>query len=170
MTSTQAREIPWSRSKSRGCKTIIDGNKRNITVGKTPLFIASYKGDIQVVQKLLNQIQIDVNKASAKDGLTPLWIASQEGHTQVVQMLLNHTEIDVNKAKTDASGETPLITAIRIIINRRQYSREHSDIAELLLNHSNIDVNKKRTSDGAPPLWVAANIGDWAAGKEALHI
>ena len=110
---------------------------------------------------LLEQTEIDVNKARTTTGSTPLYLASQNGHTQVVQMLLNQAEIDVNKAKTDASGETPLITAFRI---------NKSEIAELLLNHSSIDVNKKRTTDESPPLWVAANQGDSAAGKKALKI
>ena len=131
--------------------------------GRTPLYCASWKNHIQVVQRLLIQTEIDVNKAQTRTGATPLYIASELGNTQVVELLLDKTEIDVNKAKTDASGETPLTGTIRFAL---QYS--NSKPAKLLLAHPGIDVNKKRTSDEATPLWVAANLGDLAAGKHNI--
>eukprot|EP00501_MAST-03F_sp_TOSAG23-6_P000745 GSMAST32.ASY1.ANO1.773.1 assembled CDS len=76
--------------------------------GGTPLIIASERGHVEVVEKLLGVKGIEVNHAM-EGGFTPLLIASEKGHEGVVQLLLNADRIDVNKADDD--GNTPLFAA-----------------------------------------------------------
>jgi ankyrin repeat protein len=108
------------------------------------LFIASEKGNVEVVKILLAAKDINVNKAS-KFGRTPLdmatennhteiiqllkdagaqlytlYVASRDGHTDVVKALLAAKDIDVNK--TEYSG-TPLDTATE---------NNHTEIIQLL--------------------------------------
>ena len=81
-----------------------DTNKANDN-GQTPLFIASYNGDVEVV-KVLAESGADINKA--RYGQTPLYAASWIGHAEVVKVLAE-SGADINKANGD--GETPLYIA-----------------------------------------------------------
>jgi hypothetical protein len=86
----------------------IDANME-IAIGSstaTPLYLASQKGHLPVVQALL-QAGADADKAR-DGGSTPLFIASQEGHVPVVQALLQ-AGADVDKARDD--GGTSLMVA-----------------------------------------------------------
>jgi len=80
----------------------IDVNKAN-TKGATPLYIASYNGHTEFVERLLARGGIDVNKATTTDGFTPLNAASFHGHTAIIELLLARRDIDVNKAKRETS-------------------------------------------------------------------
>ena len=77
--------------------------------GFTPLFRASEKGYVEVVELLLLAAGVDVNKADTKNGTTPLLISSQNGHAEVVQLLLA-AGADANKAET-TNNRTPLLVA-----------------------------------------------------------
>ena len=109
---------------------------------KTPLFIASERGNNEIVQLLLNNKNIDVNKKSLKTGfyedktsLTPLFIAIKQGHQKVVESLLNSKNIDPNmKSINGVSQKTPLYTAI---------AHNNIEIVRLLIERDDVDVNLK---------------------------
>ncbi len=107
--------------------------------GATPIYIASWKGFIDIV-KLLLEARADVNKAIK--GVTPLFIASQEGHNEVVKLLLE-AKANVNKARI-SNGVTPLWKASW---------KGHTKVVKLLLE-AGADVNKA-TTDGLNPLHIA---------------
>ena len=122
-----------------------DVNKANSN-GFTPLYVAAYRGHLEVVQHLLAQGGIDVNRANG-NGATPLFIAAEQGHLEVVQHLLEQRGIDVNRAMN--GGATPLYVAAQ---------NGHLDVVEYLLAQGGIDVNAAR-DDGVTPLLIAAYYG-----------
>ena len=85
-----------------GCIPI---NSQILDDGRTPLYIASQYGKVNMVKLFLEQESIDVNKCS------PLIVATSKGHTGVVKLLLAFKDIDVNLACD--KGFTPLHFAVR---------------------------------------------------------
>jgi serine/threonine-protein phosphatase 6 regulatory ankyrin repeat subunit B len=122
-----------------------DVNQTNES-GETPLFIASSKAHVTIVQTLLTSDDIDVNKAD-ESGETALYIASHEGHVKIVQTLLTRNDIDVNKPEED--GCTPLYIASQ---------NKHIETVQALLTRDDTDVNKPRT-DGVTPLLFSSQNG-----------
>ena len=84
-----------------GCIPI---NSQILDDGRTPLYIASQYGQVNMVKLFLEQKSIDVNKFS------PLIIAAKNSHTGVVKLLLACKDIDFNLA--DDNGFTPLHIAV----------------------------------------------------------
>ena len=77
--------------------------------GRSPLHIASRKGNIKIVEKLL-EAKADTNPLDPyeKDIPSPLHVASEKGHFQIVQKLLDaQAEVDV----LDHNKYTPLQVA-----------------------------------------------------------
>ena len=78
-------------------------------LGRSPLHIASKKGNIKIVEKLL-EAKADTNSLDpfGKRIPTPLHVASEKGHFQIVQKLLDaQAEVDV----LDHNYHTPLQVA-----------------------------------------------------------
>ena len=84
----------------------------DITVGgQSPLFIASTKGNLEIVHLLL---EAGAEKDEVSDsGASPLFMACKNNHLKVVQLLLK-VKADTNKARRD--GATPLAT--RAVLNK----------------------------------------------------
>ena len=82
-------------------KSIVEVNKE----GFSPLILAAYKGNTEVVEFLINN-GADCN-GNSKMG-TPLMAAVVKGNTKIVQLLLNKK---VNLNATDGNGTTALIYA-----------------------------------------------------------
>ncbi|KAL5349551.1 hypothetical protein ACLOAV_005846 [Pseudogymnoascus australis] len=102
---------------------------------RTPLFAASWKGNIDVVKVLLEH-GADVTVAN-DNRVTPLNTASISGHVDVVKVLLEH-KADVTVAND--SGWTPLNSAS---------SNGHVDVVKVLLEHS-ADVTVANNNEWTP--------------------
>jgi len=113
--------------------------------GKTPLYIASYKGYIDIVILLL-EAGADANKVDTGYGETPLYAASGHGRADIVALLLN-AGANVDKARKNDGG-SPLVIA--------SYARR-ADIVRLLLE-AGADVHKAKW-DGETPLYIASYSG-----------
>ena len=110
---------------------------------RTPLFVASYKGHLEIAKFLLSKgAKPDLDN---KHGETPLYIASQEGHTKIVELLLNN-KVEPNLARSD--GATSLFVALE---------NGHLEVVKLLLS-AGANPNKAR-NDGVTPLLMASQEG-----------
>jgi ankyrin repeat protein len=52
--------------------------------GASPLYIACHNGHLDIVEKLLDNVNTDVNKCT-DSGVSPLYIACQNGHLDIVE-------------------------------------------------------------------------------------
>ena len=126
----------------------IDVNTVNIfSDGGSPIFIASEKGNVNLV-KVLIQAGGDVDQAKTTTGCTPVYIASQEGNVDLVKVLVE-AACDVNQATT-SNGESPLFIAA-------QYG--NVDLVKVLIKAGS-NVNQLRTTDGCSPLFIASEKGN----------
>ena len=73
------------------------------------LYIASEKGNIQIVKLLLCHYDIDVNKVNKINEMSSLMTAIERGHGNIVKILLHHPQTDVNII--DAKEESALSIA-----------------------------------------------------------
>lgn len=106
--------------------------------GRTPLHIACERGDLQVVEKLVDQPGIDVNAPDYNER-TPLHAASEKNHVEVVQKLLRHTEIDVNAEDDD------WLTVLHIACDQG-----YLGLVEKFLSHPGIHVNTQDIFGNTP--------------------
>lgn len=107
-----------------------DPNLRD-SQGITPLWIASGKGEMDIVKSLLKTgALVD---AKSLGGSTALWTAAQQGHLQIVKILLS---AGANMDAQDKFGGTPLQWAA--------YNGHESIVAVLI--EKGADVNLKRNS------------------------
>jgi ankyrin repeat protein len=108
-----------------------DVNRMN-ALGLTALYIASWKGHINMVRFLVNEgASVDLGD---EDGWslftsTPLFVASRHGHLDVVRFLVNEGA-DVNRVH--AVGLTALYTASR---------HGHLDVVRFLVNEGGASVD-----------------------------
>ena len=87
--------------------------------GKTSLHTASSRGDVEIVELLL-ETGIDVN-AKNRFGWTPLHLASSKGHIEIVEMLLQD---GADRGIKNKFGRTSLDYAVR---------NNHTEIVRLLV-------------------------------------
>ena len=122
----------------------------NVKYGKTPLWIAAFKGHEQIVQLLLEKGNPNVDLPNqvillivsffffsvshfffcVKYGITPLYIAAFKGHEQIVQLLLEKGKSNVDFANKD--GTTPLFCAA---------FKGHEQIVQILLEKGKPNVD-----------------------------
>ena len=67
--------------------------------GASPLYMASYKGHIEVVRALLTQPGIDISKKTS-NGCTASMIAAKKGHLEICVLLESKTQERRNKSST----------------------------------------------------------------------
>jgi ankyrin repeat protein len=130
----------------------IDVNQARTEDGATPLYIAAYKGQLNVAQLLLDR-GAEVNQAET-NGATPLYIAAALGQLDVAKLLLDRGA-KVNQA--EINGVTPLYIAAQ---------EGQLDVAKLLLKRG-AEVNLAETN-GATPLFIAAEEGQLAIAELLL--
>jgi ankyrin repeat protein len=70
--------------------------------GSTPLNVAAYRGNIDVVKCLLYELDVKVNQRT-QNGATPLLIAAANVHLDVLRFLANEAGADVNQGADDGS-------------------------------------------------------------------
>jgi WD40 repeat protein/ankyrin repeat protein len=128
-------------TRQAGCDPNHAGND-----GRTPLYIASQNGHLDVVRYLVDKAKCDPNQASS-DGTTPVNVASAKGHLATVHYLVAEANCDANQANN--SGWTPVITA--------SYDG-HLDIVHYLVADAQCDP-KQADKDGTTPVYVASQNG-----------
>ncbi|KAH4074382.1 hypothetical protein HBH98_076040 [Parastagonospora nodorum] len=106
----------WSKGAGDNAKVtelLLANDRLDINVAddcaRTPLYAASYTGNVEVVELLLAEANLEVNARCNREpyeGSTPLHVAVDRRHKEVVRLLLTRHDIDVNS--TDSKGNTPL--------------------------------------------------------------
>ncbi|WP_157150950.1 ankyrin repeat domain-containing protein [Brachyspira sp. SAP_772] len=114
--------------------------------GATPLLVASYTGNADIVNALI-EAGSDIRAKDDIDGATTIHIASANGNNEVVTMLLNKDNTLINEA--DNMKDTPLHWAS---------IKNQTDTINLLLENG--ADTKLTNSDGNTVLHYAAMYGD----------
>lgn len=107
----------------------------------TALTWACHKGNLGLVQFLINNYHADVNLRDNRR--TPLYVASRDGHLSIVDYLVRVAKANVNLTNTE--GATPLFVACQ---------RGRVEVVKYLLQNKNTNVNKL-TTNGAPHFYIA---------------
>jgi ankyrin repeat protein len=106
--------------------------------GRTALYIASEKGNDEVVAQLLKR---NANLRTRTGlGVEPLHIAAASEHVSTCRLLLQAEHCDVN-ATDSVQGWTPLFYAV---------SHSNSLLIQLLLNQANVDVDHRDSKSLTP--------------------
>ena len=114
--------------------------------GATPLLVASYTGNADIVNALI-EAGSDIRAKDDIDGATTIHIASANGNNEVINILLNKDNTLINE--TDSMKDTPLHWAS---------IKNQTDTISLLL--ANGADTKLTNSDGNTVLHYAAMYGD----------
>lgn len=125
-------------------------NETKIPISLAPVvsldqwFTAAKQGDLDVIQKLIDKVDVNVQD---HDGDSALILAANNGHENIVKLLLQSPNINVNMR--DKLGFTALMPASR---------DGNPNIVKLLLAKPEIDVNMQSNA-GTTALWVASAWG-----------
>ena len=117
------------------------------TYEKSPLGIATERGNLEVIKVLLEVEDILVNEAD-DSGNTPLVIAAESGSAEVIKALLEAKGILINEA--GASGESPLIVAVKN--SNLEAVKALLDAPEAVVPALDLSI---ADTDGNPPLVAA---------------
>ncbi|KAG2435661.1 hypothetical protein HXX76_006863 [Chlamydomonas incerta] len=122
--------------------------------GRTPLWVASQRGHVELVQLLLARAGVeggvDVNAANSA-AVTPLRVAAAQGHTEVVAALL---AAGAAPDMADKDAFTPLYVAC---------ARSHLEVVRLLLAAG--APPDRCDKGGRTPLWAALHPGGSAKAE-----
>ena len=76
-------------------------------VTPTPLWLAAWKGHVDVMIEILSHRKIKVTKAETTNGYTPLCIAFAKGHVDLAKRLQIQTRLGLQMGQVSIKG-TPL--------------------------------------------------------------
>ncbi|KAL7804902.1 ankyrin repeat-containing domain protein [Trichoderma aethiopicum] len=133
----------------------------------TPLWIAAYKGHVNIVKMLLESDDVDINFRSSYSGQTPLSKAAEKGHKAVVDLLLAQPDINPN-SRPPPRVLTPMegygCDRAEGYVSPLSLAAEngHEEVVRQLLAHPGIDPNCRPCHFGdmdGTPLWLAARHG-----------
>ena len=135
----------------------------------TSLYLASRKGDEEVVEVLLQHPQVDINFEDYNNR-TSLWWASAMGHMQVVKRLLNDSRTDVNKAGIwdQRSLDRPPRSQYQTTPLFAASHAGHAEVVKELMSHPQIDINAPESGRGTTPALIAAKNGHFDIIKMLL--
>ncbi|KAK3173882.1 Ankyrin repeat and death domain-containing protein 1A, partial [Lecanicillium sp. MT-2017a] len=113
--------------------------------GYTPLLLAIWASNTNVVRLLLDRKDVDVNKENVNK-INPLKLALVQNRTEILPLLLRHSDVDINHTSLEIRrpgysvfAEPPLTVAVR---------EENIECIQLLLAHEKIDVNRRGVGSG----------------------
>ena len=115
---------------------------------KSALMLAAERGDVPVMEALIDKGNANVNLSKPISGFTSLHLAVSEGHGRAVFTLLNSGA--QTNVRTSRSGETPILMASRAGDAR---------IVSMLLRRGGSTGVAQANSKGEFPLLVAAELG-----------
>lgn len=135
----------------------LDPNQENED-NVNPLWIAAFKGHIDVVRVLLENDRIDINQGGENE-LTPLHAAVMQGQWAVVDFLLRQDAIEADQKDLDA--QTPFQWAVYL---------GNETVVNLFCNHLDlIDVNA-HDEEGRTALYRAAHNDDISMVRKLLAL
>lgn len=133
---------PLHKTDAENISTVVNAHQKNefdesgldkmlAIRGVTPLHLAAFVGNMEVLKLLLADSDIKVNNAMSIGGIEPLHFAAFRGNTEVVKLFLAAPGIKVNSK--DDKGRTPLHYA---------ESQGHTAVVALLKAAEDIEANK----------------------------
>eukprot|EP00435_Cladocopium_sp_Y103_P006603 s691_g2.t1 len=146
------------------CKARADVNKATAETGATAMLIAAENGHSSMVD-LLGACKADPNKAlTTPDGLTSIAVAARKGSVEVVNYLLQ-CRADLNQPCSERML-TPLMLAAEY--GHTKLIQRCLDAVNALASHR-ADINARATN-GATPLSIAAEIGEFGAARSLIEL
>ncbi|KAH6909553.1 ankyrin repeat-containing domain protein [Coprinopsis sp. MPI-PUGE-AT-0042] len=140
-----AAHMGLAKAFTASLEDVNDPNIRTVLGKATPLFLASKRGNEEIIQLLLARLETDVNAVDC-DGETALVVACAEGQEAPVKHLLAHPDVDVNIPAQD--GTTAIIHA---------GGRAFDALIEHLLQHPKTDVNQAKRDGWTALMYAACN-------------
>lgn len=132
--------------------------------GYTPLLLAIWASNTNVVRLLLSRKDVELNKEIVNK-ISPLKLALVQGRIEIVQLLLNHDDVDINHTSLDirrpgdlSLAHPPLTVAVL---------ENNIDCVQLLLAHEKIEVNRRGVGS-TTALHMACRMGNQLIAKMLL--
>ena len=124
-------------------------NKR----GETPLYIAAFRDNLEIVEKLISQYRADL-EAPDKDGDTALSVACYENKNRIINCLLSY---NANVNVKGIRGDSPLHIAVANCGNQV--------VKQLISKGANVDAINEANET---PLHIASRYGDFETFETLL--
>ncbi|MBA7619576.1 hypothetical protein ES703_26915 [subsurface metagenome] len=146
-----------------------DVNAMDDRLAGTPLHLAAYIADRQVVELLIaNGANVNVKN---KWDRTPLQIAIDQGHTEIVELLRKHgakVEISVEAAKTKPAKSLFKSATYKFAIPKRRLEiPEQMQLCAANLRKVHAAIKKYEKDKGMLPNWLSDLVPDYVS-KETL--
>ncbi|CAF1436980.1 unnamed protein product [Adineta ricciae] len=128
-------------------------NKKNKNK-HTPLHVAIYNGNLNVIKEILKYSHQSVVNACDGQKRTSLHMAAEKGHADILRILLEH---DGDAHACDINDWTPLHDASRCSIHQDD-NKERTECIEILVNYGKANINALNIRRETP-LHIACEYG-----------